>query len=71
MVTGIDMEVRNTRESTDHGPSRRGMVLPFQPLSLAFEHVNYYVDMPAVSNLFGALHHTGDTNIYVQDMILD
>lgn len=29
--------------------SRRGMVLPFQPLSLAFNHVNYYVDMPAVS----------------------
>ncbi|XP_062117542.1 pleiotropic drug resistance protein 2-like [Humulus lupulus] len=25
---------------------RRGMVLPFQPLSLAFSHVNYYVDMP-------------------------
>ncbi|XP_071915846.1 pleiotropic drug resistance protein 2-like isoform X8 [Coffea arabica] len=25
----------------------RGMVLPFQPLSLAFNHVNYYVDMPA------------------------
>ncbi|CAL5363369.1 unnamed protein product [Camellia sinensis] len=27
--------------------SKRGMVLPFQPLSLAFDHVNYYVDMPA------------------------
>ncbi|CAA0810665.1 ABC transporter G family member 39 [Striga hermonthica] len=26
---------------------RRGMVLPFQPFSLAFNHVNYYVDMPA------------------------
>ncbi|KAI4322385.1 hypothetical protein L6164_022087 [Bauhinia variegata] len=25
---------------------KRGMVLPFQPLSLAFNHVNYYVDMP-------------------------
>ncbi|XAR64952.1 Iron-chelate-transporting ATPase [Bertholletia excelsa] len=25
---------------------RRGMVLPFQPLSLVFDHVNYYVDMP-------------------------
>ncbi|KAG6677538.1 hypothetical protein I3842_14G032500 [Carya illinoinensis] len=25
---------------------RRAMVLPFQPLSLAFSHVNYYVDMP-------------------------
>ncbi|XP_021728709.1 ABC transporter G family member 39-like [Chenopodium quinoa] len=28
------------------GP-RRGMVMPFQPLSLAFNHVSYYVDMPA------------------------
>ncbi|KAK1378912.1 hypothetical protein POM88_025656 [Heracleum sosnowskyi] len=26
--------------------SKRGMLLPFKPLSLAFEHVNYYVDMP-------------------------
>ncbi|KAJ0493069.1 putative ABC transporter, AAA+ ATPase domain, ABC-2 type transporter, ABC-transporter [Helianthus annuus] len=26
---------------------KKGMVLPFQPLSLAFDHVNYYVDMPA------------------------
>jgi hypothetical protein len=25
------------------------MVLPFQPLSLSFNHMNYYVDMPAVS----------------------
>ncbi|GAB4856417.1 hypothetical protein Ancab_014335 [Ancistrocladus abbreviatus] len=31
------------------GAQRRGMVLPFQPLSLAFNHINYYVDMPAVS----------------------
>lgn len=29
--------------------TNRGMVLPFQPLSLAFKNVNYYVDMPAVS----------------------
>lgn len=49
------MQVRNnTRESTgsivtDNAP-KRGMVLPFQPLSLAFNHVNYYVDMPAVSD---------------------
>ena len=28
---------------------RRGMVLPFSPLSMCFEDVNYYVDMPAVS----------------------
>ncbi|XP_021296957.1 ABC transporter G family member 39-like isoform X2 [Herrania umbratica] len=27
--------------------TRKGMVLPFQPLSLAFNHINYYVDMPS------------------------
>ncbi|GJU43203.1 ABC transporter G family member 39-like protein isoform X1 [Tanacetum coccineum] len=26
---------------------RRGMVLPFQPLSLAFNHVSYFIDVPA------------------------
>ncbi|PSS04971.1 Pleiotropic drug resistance protein [Actinidia chinensis var. chinensis] len=49
---GIDMSMRHT----PHNPNinveeiptfRRGMVLPFQPLSLAFDHVNYYVDMPS------------------------
>lgn len=35
--------------SSGHG-TKRGMVLPFQPLSLAFKNVNYYVDMPTVSN---------------------
>ncbi|XP_072999974.1 ABC transporter G family member 48-like isoform X2 [Typha latifolia] len=39
------------RNNTDVAASknaavRRGMVLPFQPLSLAFNHVNYYVNMP-------------------------
>lgn len=38
-----------------HRAQKRGMVLPFQSLSLAFNHVNYYVDMPAVSCLFLSL----------------
>ncbi|KAK9939882.1 hypothetical protein M0R45_016563 [Rubus argutus] len=48
-----DIPVRNATEtasssmSASNNESRRGMVLPFQPLSLAFNHVNYYVDMPA------------------------
>lgn len=37
----------DNNRSSEHAP-RRGMVLPFQPLSLAFNHVNYYVDMPSV-----------------------
>nr|CAD1817865.1 unnamed protein product [Ananas comosus var. bracteatus] len=37
-----------------NGAAKRGMVLPFQPLSLAFNHVNYYVDMPAEMKSQGA-----------------
>ncbi|KAL8199987.1 hypothetical protein R6Q57_011326 [Mikania cordata] len=32
---------------TKYETNKKGMVLPFKPLSLAFDHVNYYVDMPA------------------------
>ncbi|WJX84784.1 ABC transporter G member 39 [Trifolium repens] len=41
--------MRNSSEFTspsNHEP-RRGMVLPFQPLSMAFNHISYFVDMPA------------------------
>ncbi|KAF3455333.1 hypothetical protein FNV43_RR05781 [Rhamnella rubrinervis] len=44
---GIPMQVRNAHDGSGHNQSQRGMVLPFQPLSLAFNHINYYVDMPA------------------------
>ncbi|KAK7244946.1 hypothetical protein RIF29_39775 [Crotalaria pallida] len=49
ILEDIDMTVRNYSgnvASSDEEP-RRGMVLPFQPLSLSFNHINYYVDMPA------------------------
>ncbi|KAK1563574.1 hypothetical protein Q3G72_029428 [Acer saccharum] len=45
---GIDMAMRNPDEivgASEHAP-KKGMVLPFHPLSLTFNHVNYYVDMP-------------------------
>ncbi|CAI8614814.1 unnamed protein product [Vicia faba] len=47
--TGTDMAVRNSSYtmSTSNHERKRGMVLPFQPLSMAFNHINYYVDMPA------------------------
>ncbi|KAG2682930.1 hypothetical protein I3760_10G006800 [Carya illinoinensis] len=46
---GIDMAVRGSSEiiGASDDAQRRGMVLPFQPLSIAFNHVNYHVDMPA------------------------
>ncbi|CAN4105849.1 unnamed protein product [Withania somnifera] len=43
----IDVAVRNNSSIGEKAAKKRGMVLPFQPLSLAFNHVNYYVDMPA------------------------
>lgn len=47
---GIAMGIRNSSSEMvgdAHRAQKRGMVLPFQSLSLAFNHVNYYVDMPA------------------------
>ncbi|XP_014622990.1 pleiotropic drug resistance protein 2 isoform X2 [Glycine max] len=48
---GIDMEVRNTAHGSnpkaeENTKSKKGMVLPFQPLSLVFQDVNYYINMP-------------------------
>lgn len=47
-------ERKNTRQTASNmemasrnNEARRGMILAFQPLSLAFNNVNYYVDMPA------------------------
>lgn len=57
------MPVRNAQSSQGsivsvaNSQSKKGMVLPFQPLSLAFNHINYYVDMPEVSCSFGGLLH--------------
>ncbi|KAL9171408.1 hypothetical protein ABFS82_04G206600 [Erythranthe guttata] len=42
---GVQMSEMNATATASE--PKRGMVLPFQPLSLAFNHVNYYVDMPA------------------------
>ncbi|KAF5183388.1 pleiotropic drug resistance protein 2-like [Thalictrum thalictroides] len=47
---GVAMAARKASEITTDYSIRRGMVLPFRPLSLAFNHVNYYVDMPAEMN---------------------
>ena len=33
----------------------KGMVLPFEPLTISFDDISYYVDMPAVSP-FSQLH---------------
>ncbi|KAH9292275.1 hypothetical protein KI387_042541, partial [Taxus chinensis] len=44
-------EIRHTPQEmqtiSSNGGGKKGMVLPFQPLAMAFENVSYYVDMPA------------------------
>ncbi|XP_073130365.1 pleiotropic drug resistance protein 2-like isoform X2 [Henckelia pumila] len=53
---GLDMPTRNKSDgnkSSEEAVEKRGMVLPFTPLSLAFDHVNYYVDMPAEMKIKG------------------
>jgi hypothetical protein len=42
-------EIQPKRALTSKSGSSKGMTLPFQPLSLTFHNVNYYVDMPPVS----------------------
>ncbi|KAL3616200.1 ABC transporter G member 31 [Castilleja foliolosa] len=36
----------NTVSSGNNGSKMKGMILPFQPLTMTFHNVNYYVDMP-------------------------
>ncbi|CAL0322060.1 unnamed protein product [Lupinus luteus] len=49
-MSGNPSEIRNadpTIELATGVAPKRGMVLPFQPLAMSFDSVNYYVDMPA------------------------
>ncbi|CAN6577466.1 unnamed protein product [Malus baccata var. baccata] len=50
-----EMIVKSSSEivgDSDHAP-KKGMALPFQPLSLVFNHVNYFVDMPSEMKTHG------------------
>ncbi|KAH9293069.1 hypothetical protein KI387_041723 [Taxus chinensis] len=48
---GVNTQGRNSTNVSNNSDSgkggKKGMVLPFQPLAMAFDNVNYYVDMPA------------------------
>ncbi|XP_077211849.1 ABC transporter G family member 31-like isoform X1 [Tasmannia lanceolata] len=47
---GLSIELRPQMHSGTlagtNGKGKRGMVLPFQPLSMCFSNINYYVDVP-------------------------
>jgi hypothetical protein len=52
----VDLTVKISRGEYKHSKNpnkqyKKGTVLPFQPLSLAFNNVNYYVDMPVVTHV--------------------
>ena len=47
---GLTRDMSGDGGATGVSP-KRGMVLPFTPLAMSFDEVNYYVDMPAVSSL--------------------
>ncbi|PWA42268.1 ABC transporter G family member 35 [Artemisia annua] len=44
MSSELEANENNTKENSD--ASKRGMVLPFTPLAMSFDTINYYVDMP-------------------------
>ncbi|KAM3753124.1 hypothetical protein ACB098_03G069600 [Castanea mollissima] len=68
---GIDMAVRTSSEivGASYSASKRGMVFPFQPLSLAFNHVNYYVGMPAVRILTALVGVSGAGKTTLMDVL--
>jgi hypothetical protein len=43
-VGGQGSDLKSARE----GSKKKGMILPFQPLTMTFHNVNYFVDMPKV-----------------------
>ncbi|PHT31506.1 ABC transporter G family member 34 [Capsicum baccatum] len=53
MSEGTAMDERDTNSSRNEEDKKKGMVLTFQPLSLAFNHMNYYVNMPAEMKVQG------------------
>lgn len=38
--------------SPGEGSKAKGMILPFQQLTMTFNKINYFVDMPPVGSLF-------------------
>ena len=46
---GLTRNADSSLEGANGVAPKRGMVLPFTPLAMSFDNVNYYVDMPPVS----------------------
>jgi hypothetical protein len=46
--TGANSDVSDAIAEAKGVQPKSGMILPFQPLTIAFHHINYFIDMPAV-----------------------
>lgn len=49
---GLSKNADSALEASNGVAPKRGMVLPFTPLAMSFDDVNYYVEMPPVRNIF-------------------
>jgi hypothetical protein len=48
-----ESDVEDVEAVAEPENTKRGMILPVQPLSISFDDVSYFVDMPAVSLIPG------------------
>ena len=62
---GLDRNADSSLEVSSGVAPKRGMVLPFTPLAMSFDSVNYFVDMPAVIFLFSVFH-----SLFIRNIIL-
>lgn len=69
----IEEDLDNVDDEGDAGSGdvqeeKRGMILPFQPLTISFDDVSYYVDMPAVRALIiPTPHHVLVGGFYIRE----
>ncbi|KAL5577704.1 hypothetical protein UlMin_019403, partial [Ulmus minor] len=54
---GLSKNADSTLASANGVSTMRGMVLPFTPLAMSFDKVNYYLDMPAEWEVTGASNY--------------
>lgn len=53
---GLNRNSSSLIEEANGVAAKKGMILPFSPLAMSFDTVNYYVDMPPVrKNLLSPL----------------
>ena len=49
------MQRMSSKSEANGVAAKKGMILPFSPLAMSFDTVNYYVDMPPVRKKFFSL----------------